>query len=332
MRVRLHAHLMDSDRHFIIVSAMAITNPRSTMFAVALSVSASLSTSCDSSPRLLANDSTEVCLSGGEFTFGAGASYPEERPVTRTRVPPFCIDRYEVTNAQFNQFVAQTNYVTVAERGPSNADYPQSDSELLTKGSAVFVSPGIGPNGALESWWVFREQANWRNPHGDDSDLTGKKDHPVVHIAYADAQAYAKWRGRDLPTETEWEFAARGGLDGRRYAWGDVRAPDGEERANTWQGAFPIQNLASDGFTFTAPVGSFPANGFGLYDMIGNVWEWTKTTYGGISSAAANKRTIKGGSFLCAPNYCARYRPAAKQAQETGLGTNHIGFRTVRRQ
>ncbi|MEM1261683.1 MAG: formylglycine-generating enzyme family protein [Pseudomonadota bacterium] len=322
---------MDIDNGIVIMPRMGGKPRRQWVPAIALSATVSLLTACDSQPRLIASDQSEVCLRGGVFTLGAGAVYPEERPEKQVRVRPFCIDRYEVTNADFRAFVTATDYVTVAERGPSAADYPQSSSDLLTKGSAVFVTPQVGSDGVLTRWWVFSEQANWRNPLGEASDLAGKGNHPVVHIAYADAQAYAKWRGRDLPTEAEWEFAARGGLEGRTYAWGDTRAPDGEELANTWQGAFPVENLATDGFAFTAPVGSFPANGFGLYDMIGNVWEWTTTSYGNRSLAAADRRTIKGGSFLCAPSYCARYRPAAKQAQETGLGTNHIGFRTVRR-
>ena len=263
---------------------------------------------------------------------GSNDHYPEEREERQATVGPFCIDTYEVTNEAFAEFVEATGYLTLAERGPSRADYPNAPEEFFQAGSAVFQAPEqLGDRMASMSWWQFRPDANWRNIDGDGRSIDGLEDHPVVHIAFEDALAYAKWRGRDLPTEAEWEFAARGGQGPSAYAWGKERAPDGTEMANTWQGEFPKENMGTDGHLGTAPAGSFPANGYGLYDMIGNAWEWTKSAPGGKDSASGQQRIIKGGSFLCAPNYCARYRPAARQAQDTGLGTSHVSFRTVRR-
>ncbi|MEM8547349.1 MAG: formylglycine-generating enzyme family protein [Pseudomonadota bacterium] len=284
----------------------------------------------DTDAPLVAAGTHELCLPAGEFLFGSNDHYPEERAARRVTVDAFCIDRYEVTNAQFAQFVAATGYVTLAERGPSREAYPNAPEDFYQPGSAVFVMPQVSEVSTLAHWWQFREQAYWRDVDGD-GEQDAADDHPVVHVAYEDALAFAEWQGRDLPTEAEWEYAARGGGAPTEYAWGSERAPDGIEQANTWQGMFPVRNLATDGYAGIAPVGQFPANGFGAFDMIGNVWEWTRSRPTNGRPGAELQRTIKGGSYLCAPNYCARYRPAAKQAQEIGLGTNHVGFRTVRR-
>jgi len=228
-------------------------------------------------------------------------------------VRSFTIDATEVTNAQFAQFVEQTGYVTTAERPQVGFGVP---------GAAVFTPPSAtNPN-----WWQFIEGANWRHPDGPESTITGRGNDPVVQVSYADAKAYAVWAGRRLPTEAEWEYAAQGGAESF-YVWGEARAPDGVEPANTWQGAFPLRNTEADGYKLRAPIGCFAPNGFGLYDMIGNVWEWTDTVY--RQSTGEPVYTIKGGSFLCAENYCRRYRASARQPQEAGLSTNHIGFRTV---
>ncbi|GGX63296.1 sulfatase-modifying factor 1 [Litorimonas cladophorae] len=243
---------------------------------------------------------------------GTPQQYPEEilRSVT---VSDFDIDIHEVTNSQFATFVDETGYVTTAEKPQVGFDVP---------GAAVFMPPSIGhPN-----WWRFVEGANWKNPEGPKSNIQQQGNYPVVQVSFEDALAYARWAKRDLPTEAQWEFAAKANSE-TRYVWGDVRSPDGKEMANTWQGAFPIQNTNEDGFDLRAPVGCYPANSFGLHDMIGNVWEWTKSETG--QSSEATIYAIKGGSYLCAENYCARYRSAARQFQEADLPTNHIGFRTV---
>lgn len=284
--------------------------------------------------KLSTADDGERCIDGGTFRMGSDAHYAEEKPIRTVEVEPFCIDLYEITNDQFAEFVLATGYSTVAERGPDEKDYPNAPQEFFQPGSAIFVMPEAPSTAKASQWWQFSRGAYWRKPLGNDSSIDRRGDHPVVHIAFNDALAYARWQGRDLPTEAEWEYAARDGLVEATYAWGEERAPKGLEFANTWQGEFPLQDLAHDGYSGTAPVGRFPANNYGLYDMIGNVWEWTKDDFSGPGyqqSAWSEQRVIKGGSFLCAPNYCARYRPAARQAQDTGLGTNHIGFRTVRR-
>jgi len=295
-------------------------------------------------------------IPGGTFLMGSDRHYPEERPAHRVSVDGFWMDAHAVTNDEFARFVAATGYVTVAERTPDPADYPGAKPELLVPGSAVFRKPAhrVDLRNPYE-WWAYVPGADWRHPQGPDSSIDGLGDHPVVHVAYEDALAYARWAGKDLPTEAEWEFAARGGLDGATYAWGDEFLPGGRFMANTWQGEFPIQNLALDGYEWTAPVGSFPPNGYGLYDMIGNVWEWTRDWYqeygavirsccastnprGGEREASYDPRTpdnriprkvIKGGSYLCAPNYCRRYRPAARLAQPVDTSTCHLGFRCV---
>jgi len=293
----------------------------------------------------------------GMFRMGCDTAYPEEAPVHRVVVDGFWIDRTPVTNAQFAAFVAATGHVTFAEIPPDPRDYPGALPEMLHPGSLVFCKPKEAVHHAdWMRWWDFRLGADWRHPNGPDSTVEGLDDHPVVHVAYMDACAYAEWAGKDLPTEAEWEFAARGGRDSAMYTWGDVMRPDGRIMANTWQGEFPWQNTKEDGWEATSPVGSFPPNGYGLYDMIGNVWEWTLDWYVPRHTADAAKacciphnprgpaegtsdpsqpeihiprKVLKGGSFLCAPNYCRRYRPAARHPEPVDTSTCHVGFRCV---
>jgi len=262
----------------------------------------------------------EVWVAGGEFEMGSDEQ-PEERPRRKVRLDGFWMDRTEVTNAQFAAFVSATAYVTVAERQPLAADNPDVPADRLVKGSAVFSRSDRG--------WSYVPGADWRHPEGPGSGIRDRMHHPVVHVAYADALAYAAWLGRELPTEAQWERAARGGVEGELYIWGDEAYPDGEQRANTWQGMFPFQDEGRDGYAGTAPVGCFAANEFGLFDMAGNVWEWTQSHYDNSASSSA-ARTVRGGSHLCAPNFCSRFRPAARQPGDPSIGTNHIGFRTVR--
>lgn len=295
---------------------------------------------------------------GGTFLMGSDRFYPEEAPRRPVRVGGFHIDVTPVTNAQFARFVAETGHVTLAEIAPDPADYPGMPPEMAHAGSLVF-RPTAGPVDLRDysQWWEFAFGADWRHPLGPDSTLDGLEDHPVVHVAYADAVAYAAWAGKSLPTEAEWEFAARGGLDGAEFAWGDELAPEGRMLANYWQGSFPFANDLLDGWARTSPVGAFPPNGYGLSDMIGNVWEWTsdwwslptvaRKKFKGACCVPANPRggsehgsreaggvpigrkVLKGGSHLCAPNYCQRYRPAARHAQTIDSSTSHIGFRCV---
>lgn len=293
----------------------------------------------------------QVWIPGGTFQFGTDHAYPEEAPSREMSVEGFWMDRHEVTNAEFARFVEETGHVTVAERSPDPKDYPDIPPENLVPGSAVFSQPAAMPNGTMADqmdlghWWAFVSDANWRQPNGPGSSIEGMDHLPVVHVAYPDALAYARWAGRDLPSEVEWEFAARGGHvptaeDDTPTA--DV-GPDGRYRGNTWQGHFPVMNEGKDGFVGLAPVGCFPANGYGLHDMTGNVWEWTTSYYRPNHREAAPDsfddprqpgipvRVIKGGSYLCARNFCWRYRPAARQAQDVGFSTGHIGFRTLSR-
>jgi formylglycine-generating enzyme len=290
----------------------------------------------------------------GAFRMGSDRFYPEERPVHQVTVDGFWIDTQPVTNLEFQRFVEVTGYVTLAERAPDSAAYPGVDLALLVPGSLVFHRPPQRVSlSDLRSWWRYVPGACWRHPEGPGSTLDGRAEHPVVHVAYEDAAAYAAWAGKALPTEAEWEFAARGGLDGATYVWGDEFAPGGRMMANTWQGEFPWQNLLTDGFGGTSPVGVFPANGYGLYDMAGNVWEWTSDSFtphqpakaccvpstpraaappesSAVSSGQAiPQRVVKGGSHLCAPNYCLRYRPAARQGEAVDTSACHIGFRCV---
>ena len=279
-------------------------------------------------------------ISGGKFSFGENRFYANEKPILVTEVGDFNIDLTEVTNRQFNAFVEATGYITAAERGLSEIEFPDLPQEFRVPGSMVFVAPDSSENSS-SAWWRFIPGANWRHPQGPDSTIEGKDDFPVVQVTYKDASAYAAWLGRRLPTEAEWEFASRGGLDGASYSWGEEPPHIGKSKANTWQGQFPFNNIKQDGFEGTSPVGCFPANGYGLFDMTGNVWEWTDTAYGpdhardyGSSGYDPQQpgievKTLKGGSFLCSDNYCQRFRPAARQAQDITLASSHIGFRTV---
>ena len=301
-----------------------------------------------------------ICIPGGEFSMGSDRHYPEEAPVRRVRVDTFWIDETPVTNAQFERFVEATGHVTFAEIPPSLADYPDMLPELAHPGSLVFERTAGPVDLNVVQWWDFRLGANWRRPLGPGSSLDGLAEHPVVHVSLSDAEAYAAWAGKVLPTEAEWEFAARGGLDGADYAWGEVLSPGGRMLANYWQGDFPCSNLLLDGWERTSPVRSYPPNGYGLYDMIGNVWEWTADWFapftqagkqaggccvpanpkGGSRVASVDpadpahpipRRVLKGGSHLCAPNYCQRYRPAARYPQPIDTTTSHVGFRCARR-
>jgi sulfatase modifying factor 1 len=283
----------------------------------------------------------EVILPGGKFLMGAHPHHAEEGPPLEVEVGPFAIDRTEVTNEQFARFVEATGYVTTAERPLDPKLYPDLPPEMREPASLVFIPPKDGRPGE----WRLVAGANWRHPQGPGSSIVGAEREPVVHVSYEDALAYARWAGRDLPTEAEWEYAARGGLHAARYEWGDV-APQ-RPRANHWQGRFPTDDLATDGYKArVAPVACFPPNGFGLYDMSGNVWEWTRDWYRPALSGDPNgpsereafdpadggrKHVIKGGSYLCADNFCFRYRPAARQPGPPDGGSSHIGFRTVRR-
>jgi sulfatase modifying factor 1 len=275
-------------------------------------------------------------IDGGAFLMGSDAHYPEEGPQREATVGSFWIDATEVTNAQFAAFVDSTGYVTVAERGLDPSAHPHLPESLTRPGSMVFAPPGDARGlDDPTQWWRYVAGAHWRAPLGPGSSIRGFEQHPVVHIAWEDAVAYAEWLGRDLPTEAEWEYAARGGLEGADYTWGEAFDPASGWKANTWQGRFPAENRVSDGFLTTAPAGCFEANGYGLHDMAGNVWEYVRDAWtarpASLPAPDAARVTVKGGSWLCAPNYCARYRPAARQPQELSLGSNHIGFRTVRR-
>jgi len=297
-----------------------------------------------------------VWIPGGTFLMGSNDHYPEEAPAHNVTVDGYWMDTHPVTNTQFQRFVKETGYVTLAERVPDGADYPGAKPELLVPASVTFQKPPYRVDLRDHyNWWSYVPGADWRHPEGPASSLRGRANHPVVHVAYEDAQAYAAWAGKALPTEAEWEFAARGGLDGAEFVWGDEFTPNGKFMANTWQGEFPWQNLRSDGYEGTAPVGSFPPNDYGLYDMAGNVWEWTTDWYqehrqtphsccasfnpkGGdreqsydprLPEIKIPRKVMKGGSFLCAPNYCRRYRPAARMPQPIDTGTCHLGFRCI---
>ncbi|MBL8773005.1 MAG: formylglycine-generating enzyme family protein [Phenylobacterium sp.] len=298
-------------------------------------------------------------IRGGDFLMGSDAHYPEEAPVRRAAVGDFWIDTHPVTNRQFAEFVAATGYVTFAEIAPDPRDYPGMPPEMARAGSAVFMpTPGPVDTGDPGQWWSFVFGADWRHPLGPDSSIDDILDHPVVQVAYADAAAYARWAGKSLPTEAEWEYAARGGREGEPFTWGQELAPEGRAMANYWQGEFPWQNLLEDGWARTSPVGVFPPNGFGLFDMIGNVWEWTVDWFATDTAESGKaccgpprarlavesesydpqtpdipmgRKVLKGGSHLCAESYCRRYRPAARHPQPLDSPTSHIGFRCVAR-
>ncbi|MQY49024.1 SUMF1/EgtB/PvdO family nonheme iron enzyme [Rhizobiales bacterium RZME27] len=300
-----------------------------------------------------------VWIQGGRFMMGSDRHYPEEAPAHPVNVDGFWIDETPVTNRQFAAFVEATGHVTMAEKVPDAKNYPGALPEMLRAGSLVFFPPKSVSGPEISQWWTFKFGANWRRPLGGLSDLRGKLDHPVVHVAWADARAYADWAGLDLPTEAEWEFAARGGLEHAEFAWGSELMPQGKMMANTWQGLFPTQSTKQKGHERTTAVRSFPPNGYGLYDMIGNVWEWTSDFWSTRHPEPAAKacciptnplnrdadasfdpnlpeiriarRVLKGGSHLCAPNYCKRYRPAARHAEAEDTSTSHVGFRCVKR-
>ncbi|MFI2363742.1 formylglycine-generating enzyme family protein [Promicromonospora sp. NPDC019610] len=301
-----------------------------------------------------------VRLDGGLFRMGSDDHYPEEAPAHSVRVDGFLIDRYAVTNERFDAFVAATGYLTVAERPLDAALYPGAPPENLAPGSMVFTpTPGPVDLRHLSQWWAWVPGASWRRPEGPGSGIDDRGDHPVVQVAHEDAAAYAAWAGASLPTEAQWEYAARGGLDGAAFTWGDEARPGGRVLANTWDGPdFPWRSTGGSGWTRTAPVGSFPPNGYGLFDMAGNVWEWTADWWTDRHPAAAAhdccapvnprggdadtsrdarqpqfavpRKVVKGGSFLCADTYCRRYRPAARRPQAVDTGMSHIGFRCVR--
>jgi len=301
-----------------------------------------------------------VWLAGGAFTMGSDVHYPEEAPAHRVQVDGFWIDRHEVTNLRFAAFVQATGYVTVAERPLDPAAYPGAPPENLVAGSLVFtLTSGPADLRHLSQWWTWTPGASWRHPEGPGSDVSDRAQHPVVHVAHEDAGAYVAWAGAALPTEAEWEYAARGGLEGAEFTWGEEQRPGGRVMANTWDGPdFPWRSTAEDGWVRTSPVGSFPANGYGLCDMAGNVWEWTDDWWsshmadadkphcipqnprGGVVEDSFDpaqpqfripRKVIKGGSHLCADYYCKRYRPAARRPQMIDTGMSHCGFRCVRR-
>jgi len=302
-----------------------------------------------------------IRIPAGEFLMGSERHYPEEAPVHRVRVDAFSMDRTPITNREFRRFVEATGYVTYAEIPPDPKEYPGALPHMLKAGSLVFTPPKRPVDlRDWSQWWNFKFRVNWRRPYGAGSSIRGLDDHPVVHVAFRDAEAYARWAGKELPTEAEWEYAARGGLDGAEFAWGEEFTPAGRQMANTWQGAFPLENLRTDGYARTSPVTAFPPNGYGLYDLIGNVWEWTTDWYSDRHEIVAEnsccgmaknprggneersydscqpniripRKVLKGGSHLCAPNYCRRYRPAARHAEPIDTSTSHVGFRCVMR-
>ena len=290
-----------------------------------------------------------VHIGAGRFAMGGTDFYPEERPVREVEVGEFWMDEHPVTNAEFRRFVKAIGHVTVAGRSPDAADFPDANPAALVPGSQVFA-PAAGPV-PLDNWtrwWRWVPGADWRHPDGPGSTLHGRERHPVVNVGYEDALAYARWAGKDLPTEAEWEYAARGGIDGATYPWGNEFMPRGKVMANTWHGRFPWENLRPHGFDRTSPVRRFPPNGYGLYDVAGNVWEWTRTPWAASHAEPADdqphccgpgheqvgeedRRVIKGGSHLCAPSYCHRYRPAARQGHAVRSSASHVGFRCVLR-
>lgn len=301
-----------------------------------------------------------VWIPGGTYLMGSNDHYAEEAPAHRVTVDGFWMDQFPVTNSEFSKFVEDTGYVTFCEKSVDKDKYPGALPEMLQAASVVFVQPKhtVDLRNPYQ-WWQFIPGANWKNPQGPESSIEHRMEHPVVHVTWEDVTAYAKWAGKDLPSEAEWEFAARGGLQEMEYAWGSEFIPEGKHFANTWQGEFPWQNVQEDGFTGTSPTGSFPPNGFQLFDMIGNVWEWTEDWYASRhpdekvkaccipknprgpeinqsfdprqKDLQIGRKVMKGGSHLCAPNYCRRYRPAARMAQPIDTSTSHLGFRCIHR-
>jgi len=301
-----------------------------------------------------------IWIPGGTFRMGSDKHYPEERPVHRVTVDGFWMDSAPVTNQRFAAFVRDTGYRTFAETVPDEADYPGALPDMLFAGSLVFIQPdGPVDLSNVTNWWKYVGGADWRHPGGPGTSLDGLEQHPVVHVTFADAEAFARWEQKDLPTEAEWEFAARGGLDAASFAWGPDFLPGDRHMANTWQGRFPIEHHSTDGYERTSPIGTFPPNGYGLFDMIGNVWEWTTDWYQPRHpreqikacciplnprgpraedsydphqpSIRIPRKVLKGGSHLCAPNYCRRYRPAARYPEPVDTSTSHVGFRCIRR-
>ncbi|HEY5427031.1 MAG TPA: formylglycine-generating enzyme family protein [Candidatus Tumulicola sp.] len=289
-------------------------------------------------------------IEGGTFRMGSDRFYPEEAPVRQVEVDGFWIDKNAVTNAEFSQFVRQTGYVTVAERQLDPAEFPGADPENLVPGALVFhMTPGPVDLRDFSQWWSWVPGACWKHPEGPQSSIKTRPDHPVVQVAFEDVESFARWAGKRLLTEAEWEFAARGGLDGKDFVWGDEREPDGKPAANTWQGEFPWRTTARGGRPGTVPVGRFAPNGYGLFDMAGNVWEWTADWFvrdrstesspccaGGSRERSYDpcqpgtrmpRKVLKGGSFLCSPSYCLRFRPAARSPQAIDTGMSHVGFR-----
>lgn len=313
--------------------------------------------SCRAADQTSPNDMRWI--PGGTFMMGSDAFYPEEGPVHPVTVDGFWMDEHPVTVADFRRFVKATGHVTVAEQAPNPADYPGADPTLLVPGSLVFRQPpGPVDLDDMTQWWAWLPGASWRHPDGTGSTISGRERHPVTHVAHADAAAYAAWAGKALPSEAEWERAARGGLEGAAYSWGDDPHPGGRAMANTWQGRFPWEDLKHARGPRTSAVKRYPANGYGLYDMTGNVWEWTSDfftsqhlrqapspccvphnprvddpdrSYDRETGERLPRRVIKGGSHLCAPNYCLRYRPAARQGQAIDSSTSHLGFRCISR-
>jgi sulfatase modifying factor 1 len=297
-----------------------------------------------------------VWIPGGTFWRGNdNPKMPDAQPIHQVAVDGFWMDQTAVTNEQFARFVEATGYVTIAERTPDAKDFPGAPPESLVAGSVVFSPPsGPVPLDNHLRWWSYVKGANWRHPEGPQSNLQGREKHPVLQVAWDDAVAYARWAGKRLPTEAEFEFAARGGLDRKKFAWGDDLQPDGKWMANIWQGRFPYDNTAEDGYRATAPVGSFPANGYGLYDMAGNVWEWCNDWYRhdyyrtlaagrqpvrnpqgpadsyDPSEPGTAKRVMRGGSYLCTDQYCTAYEAGARGKGAPDSGTNHLGFRCVK--
>lgn len=304
-----------------------------------------------------------VWIPGGAFLMGTDSElgWPDEKPAHPVRVDGFWMDATEVTNAQFREFVDATGYVTTAEKVPTMEEImsqvppgtPEPAPEMLVAGSLVFTPPDKAVElNDVSQWWTWTPGANWRHPEGPDSTVEGRDDYPVVHVSWYDAMAYAKWAGKRLPTEAEWEHAARGGLQQMDYCWGNDPPSDRHPQANVWQGEFPEENTEIDGYTRTAPVKSYPPNGYGLYDMAGNVWEWCADWYDrtlhqrlakqGVvvnptgpektndpQQPYAELRVEKGGSFLCSDSYCLRYRPSARQSGAPDTGMSHVGFRCV---